>query len=201
MKQLNLFDTNDRSLQNSHTTDLKMSKSFLISWKKRIFTYQETIREQQENQHLPSQTTVIDLPQRTWTQPDDINPFTLPRHTATFWNLPTYPEDVDDSTTGCLYFIIDHQLPLLLYIGETKLTASKRWQGIHYCKGYMLNYVELHRQYDLEEQVNSAFYYHVPRQKDLLLEWERHLIHKWRSPFNKEMWPYYGQPFKKNGYS
>ncbi len=112
---------------------------------------------------------------------------------------------VDNIDTGCIYFVIDpfgirvaaRTLPILLYVGETKLTAVKRWKGVHYIKDYSLKYIELHRRYDLEEAIVSAFWHRVPSNKKILRQWEKELIFKWRSPFNRECWQWYGQPFGK----
>ena len=43
----------------------------------------------------------------------------------------------------------------------------------------------------------SAFWESIPADKKLLLEWEQKLILRYRSPFNKEAWKYWGQPFGK----
>ena len=99
---------------------------------------------------------------------------------------------------GCLYFILDRRWPILLYVGETKLTADQRWQGTHDCKDYILNYIELHRRHELEVEVVSVFWPHLPPDKKILQTWEKQLILKWRSPFNKECWRWWGQPFGKS---
>jgi GIY-YIG catalytic domain len=116
-------------------------------------------------------------------------------HPADFYRLPQYPEPIDGTNTGCIYFIIDRTLPILLYIGETKLTAHQRWLGTHYCKDYVMGYIEMHRRYKLDVAVCSAFWQHVPPDKKVLRQWERELILKWCPVFNKEMWQKFGQPF------
>jgi hypothetical protein len=60
-----------------------------------------------------------------------------------------------------------------------------------------LQYIEMHRRYDLDVNVVSAFWQLVPSKK-ILQQWERELILKWRSPFNKECWQWWGQPFGKD---
>lgn len=112
--------------------------------------------------------------------------------------MPETKDLVNEIDTGCIYFIIDNTLPILLYVGETKLTASKRWKGVHYAKNYVLNYIEIHRKYKLDVAVVSAFWHNIPSDKKILLKWEKELITKWRSPFNKYCWQYYGQPFGKD---
>nr|WP_159293099.1 GIY-YIG nuclease family protein [Microcystis aeruginosa] len=171
----------------------QMSEDFLFAWKERIADYQQQVRE---GKTAIEQPTLFDLPQTTWHTADEIDPFSLPRHPSDFYRRPDI-EPPDDSNQGCLYFQIDHVSNIVLYVGETKLSARRRWLGSHDCKDYVLNYIELHRRYDLDVAVNASFWYHVPPQKKILQQWERELIFKWRPPFNKEMWEFYGQPFGK----
>jgi hypothetical protein len=96
---------------------------------------------------------------------------------------------------ACLYFVIDHVMPLLLYIGETKRTPTERWQGVHDCKDYLRRYHALHYQYELKRAVSISFCWDVPTERKARQELESELIYKWRSPFNKECWQYWGQPF------
>ena len=193
MKQLNLFNTNDSSLK-SKAPSLLMDREALIKWKQRIFNYQNEVR----NSQLPQQQTLFEMPKTSWHTVEDIKPFELTIHNCLFWRMPESKSQFDDtSNKGYLYFIIDNTLPILLYVGETKLTANQRWSGTHDCKYYIRNYIELHRIHKLDVAVNSAFWEHIPPEKKVLLEWERELIIKYRSPFNKESWKYWGQPFQK----
>jgi hypothetical protein len=172
-----------------------MSKDFLLAWKSRIAEYQKGVREGRGSIAQPS---LFELPKTTWHTADEIDPFALKRCPSDFYDMPPrHFELPDDTNQGCIYFQIDHAAGIVLYIGETKQHARQRWVGQHYCKGYVLNYIDLHRRYDLDVAVSSAFWYHVPPKKKILLEWEHELIHKWRSPFNREMWEFYGQPFQK----
>lgn len=170
-----------------------MGQASLIAWKERVYHYQQSIRQQS----APEQTSLFDLTPSAWHNPDEIDPFTLPAHSPLFWRQADRLDALDNSHQGCLYFILDRHCSLLLYIGETKLSANQRWQGHHDCKDYILSYIELHRRYDLPVAVTSAFWLHVPPQKKILRQWERELILKWRSPFNKECWQFWGQPFGK----
>ncbi len=193
MKQLDLFNTNDSSLK-SKPPSLVMDREALIKWKQRIFKYQNEVI----NSQPPQQQTLFEMPKTSWHTVDDIKPFDLTIHNCLFWRMPEPKNQFDDeSNKGYLYFIIDNTLPILLYVGETKLTASQRWKGVHDCKDYIRNYVQLHRNHKLDVAVNSAFWEHIPADKKVLLEWERELIIKYRSPFNKENWKYWGQPFQK----
>ena len=192
MKQLNLFDTNASSLK-SRLPSLVMDREALIKWKQRVFKYQETIKDSQSQQQ-----TLFEMPKSSWHTVDDIKPFELPIHNCLFWRMPEPKyQFADESNKGYLYFIIDNTLPILLYCGETKLTANQRWSGVHDCKDYIRNYIQLHRIHNLDVAVVSAFWEHIPPEKKILLKWERELIIKYRSPFNKESWKYWGQPFKK----
>ena len=192
MKQLNLFDTNASSLK-SRLPSLVMDREDLIKWKQRVFKYQETIKDSQ-----PQQQTLFEMPKSSWHTVDDIKPFELPIHNCLFWRMPEPKyQFADESNKGYLYIIIDNTLPILLYCGETKLTANQRWSGVHDCKDYIRNYIQLHRIHNLDVAVVSAFWEHIPPEKKILLKWERELIIKYRSPFNKESWKYWGQPFKK----
>ena len=190
--RLNLFDTNASSLK-SRLPSLVMDREALIKWKQRVFKYQETIKDSQ-----PQQQTLFEMPKSSWHTVDDIKPFELLIHNCLFWRMPEPKyQFADESNKGYLYFIIDNTLPILLYCGETKLTANQRWSGVHDCKDYIRNYIQLHRIHNLDVAVVSAFWEHIPPEKKILLKWERELIIKYRSPFNKESWKYWGQPFKK----
>ncbi|WP_332867509.1 GIY-YIG nuclease family protein [Pannus brasiliensis] len=170
-----------------------MSKDFLIAWKSRIADYQKGVRE---GKGAIEQASLFALPKTTWHTADEIEPFALKRYPSDFYDLPPRCfESLDEG--GCIYFQIDHAAGIILYIGETKLNARQRWVGRHYCKDYVLHYIELHRRYDLDVAISASFWYHVPPEKKILREWESELIHKWRSPFNREMWEFYGQPFQK----
>lgn len=193
MKQLSLFeDERDRPFS-PRPEKLVMDKDALVRWKQRIFEHQNSVI----NSQPPQQQTLFDLPQTTWHTLDEIDPFSLRQHPADFYRKPEPPEPFDNLDRGCIYFILDRILPIVLYVGETKLTAHQRWSGTHYCKDYSMRYIELHRRYKLEVAVCSAFWQHVPPDKKVLLKWERELIIKWRSPFNKENWDRFGQPFGK----
>ncbi|MGA1622790.1 MAG: GIY-YIG nuclease family protein [Synechocystis sp.] len=193
VEQLKLFDV-PASYRVQREPTLNFDRPGLETWQKNIHRYQQSQR--QINQ--PQQTALFDLPATSWHQPDDIDPFTLPQQTALFWRQGNKLEAIDDSNQGCLYFILDRRWPLLLYVGETKLSADRRWQGSHDCKDYILNYIELHRRYDYPVEVVAAFWPHLPPEKKTLQAWEKQLILKWRSPFNKECWRWWGQPFGKS---
>ncbi len=187
MEQLTLFDSN--IYPKSKLNNLIMNQEELIQWKLKISNYQEFYRRNKSKQE-----TLFNLPQTTWYNSDDIDPFILKTFPADFYQ---YPELSDPNNNGYLYFILDKYLPLILYIGETKLTAKKRWLGVHDCKSYLMKYIGLNRQYKLPVHQCAVFFYDLPPEKKLLRQWETDLIYKWKPPFNKESWQYWGQPFTK----
>ena len=83
----------------------------------------------------------------------------------------------------------------VLYIGQSQHSPKKRWKGIRDCKDYIFNYIELHRKYKMKVEVVSAFCFNVPTERKLRQNLESELIEKWRSPFNRESWKFWGQPF------
>lgn len=183
-KQLSLF--NIRPAYRVEQPKNLMSKDALLKWKSRIFNHQ-----QQTLQTKPlQQTSLFDAPQNLC-ESDSINPFELKLHSSLFYRL----KEIGDAV--CIYFIIDNALPLLLYVGETKQTPKKRWIGTHDCRDYIANYIELHRKYKLDVQVCSAFWYDTPSDRTQRLKLESELINRWQSPFNKENWQRWGQPFGK----
>lgn len=186
MQQLSLFD-NDHPLSSGSETFV-MSRDTLSQWKKRIREHQQQVRQKPQ----PQQQTLFDLPQTTWHKVDEIDPFVLRSSPADFYRKP---EPLDDSNQGCIYFLIDRSAEMILYIGETKLTVHQRWSGVHYAKDYTLRYIEQHRRYGLDVCVCSAFWLSIPPDKKVLRQWEKELILKWRSPFNRECWQWFGQPF------
>ena len=183
-KQLSLFNVQP-ALRVEQPRKL-MSKQALLNWKSKIFNYQQR-KSQTEN---PQQTSLFDtVPSHC--NLNSINPFELKLHSAQFYRMREHGD------RNCIYFIIDHNLPLLLYVGETKQTAKQRWNGVHDCKDYVSNYIELHRKYKLEVRVCSAFWYDSPSDRKSRLKLESELINRWQSPFNKENWQRWGQPFGK----
>ncbi len=184
-KQLSLFEVRP-TLRVLQPDKPLMSKETLLKWKSRIFNYQQkTLKTEQ-----PQQTSLFEVP-TSHCDTNLINPFELKLHSSQFYRQR------EQGQPNCIYFIIDNALPLLLYVGETKQTAKQRWNGVHDCKDYVTNYIELHRKYDLEVRVCSAFWYDTPSARKSRLKLESKLINRWQSPFNKENWQRWGQPFGK----
>ena len=185
MKQLELFPE-FQPKYSAAPTKLVMSSEALHSWKQRIFESQQSASAEQ-----PQQQTIFELAPNSC-NPDSLDPFALQIHNLSFCNKP----DLGDRT--CLYFVIDvsKPTPLLLYVGETHRTPKQRWAN-HYCYSYVGSYIELHRRYALDVAVGIAFWYGAPANRKQRLQLESELIYKWKSPFNKECWQLWGQPFGK----
>ncbi len=162
-----------------------MSRETLQEWKQRVFHYQQRVRIGQTQQ----QGTLFELMVAVDDLAASINPFDLPQQNAEFWRW-----QAPDTGVAALYFVIDSELPILLYVGET-VKSNVRWKGEHDCKRYILNYISAHRSHHLEVAVNIGFWSEAPTETRPRQQLESALIKKWRSPFNKENWEFWGTPF------
>jgi hypothetical protein len=181
--QLNLFpDVKPKPARRAET--LVMSHNALEQWKSQILEYQQKVRESQPAR----QVTLFDLVPNHC-DPEQIDPLQLQVRSLSFWRMPA-----DSPGDACLYFVVDSAADLILYVGET-CRSNKRWKGIHDCKDYIASYQDLHYRYGLQTAVNIAFWWDAPVERKPRQELEQALIQKWRSPFNKEMWQRWGQPF------
>ncbi|MEB3884075.1 hypothetical protein [Lyngbya sp. CCY1209] len=186
MDQLNLFDLPEPPPIPKRKPKLKMDADALLRWKRQIFGHQQSVRDGIG----PEQPALFDFaPDRH--DADAIDPFSLAPHPWEFF---------DGGATGgqtCLYFVTDaaEPAPLLLYVGETKRSPEERWGGVHDCRTYIGNYIQLHRDCGLQVFVRTGFWWDVPTDRTARLKLERELILKWRSPFNKECWKWWGKPF------
>lgn len=185
LEQLNLFPDNTPK-RTVRPEKLEMDADALVRWKSRIFEYQQRVRESKP----PQQTALFDLTP-VHCDPDQIDPFSLRLNTMHFWRMPA-----DTPGYPCIYFVIDNTLPLLLYVGES-CQSNQRWKGVHDCKKYVDHYHSLHYQHGLERAVSIAFWFDTPADRKARLDLELSLILRWRSPFNKENWERWGQPFGK----
>jgi hypothetical protein len=163
---------------------LEMNAPTLQGWKQRIFQYQQQVIQGSK----PAQIALFD------SDPDAIDfevldPFGLQTQNIEFWRWPAHEPGL-----AALYFVIDHELPLLLYVGET-CQANQRWKGVHDCKRYVRNYIAAHRIHNLPVSVSIGFWTHAPAATRPRQRLELMLICKWRSPFNKENWRHWGTPF------
>lgn len=171
---------------NRPTASAELTPSELTAWKQRIRQFQQTVQ-------MGSGATQGTLFGTAEASPAEaINPFTLPQRNAEFWR-----EQFTDVGNAALYFVVDHEVELLLYVGET-VKANQRWKGTHDCKRYILNYVSAHRAANLSVQVNIGFWPYAPEDRKARQSLESELICKWRSPFNKENWRMWATPFIGN---
>jgi hypothetical protein len=161
-----------------------MDVDTLENWKARIAAYQQQVRTSQP----PRQSTLFEL-KEAHCDPNQIDPFSLKLNTMHFWRMPA-----DTPGYPCIYFVVDNTLPLLLYVGQT-CKSNQRWKGVHDCKRYVQKYHDLHYKHGLERAVGIAFWFDTPSDRRARQDLELSLILRWKSPFNKENWERWGQPF------
>lgn len=164
---------------------LAISQSALQNWKQRVCRFQQQVIVGLAGE----QGNLFGLSPSAEAIAAEVNPFTLPRQNAEFWRW-----QVDDAGVAAFYFVIDYQLPILLYVGET-VKANQRWKGEHDCKRYIENYISAHRQCGEENTVGIAFLHWAPSETRPRQQLESALIYQWRSPFNKQNWIFWGTPF------
>lgn len=164
---------------------LPISLEALQTWKQRIFQFQQSVQVNAETE----QGSLFGLAPAAADVAQAIAPFTLPQQNTEFWRWKA-----EDVGTAAYYFVIDYELPLLLYIGET-VKANQRWKGEHDCKRYIENYISTHRQAAAVTTVGIAFLHWAPTATRARQQLESALIYKWRSPFNKQNWTFWGTPF------
>lgn len=167
---------------------LAMGCAALQSWKQRIFEYQRQVKISPPTEQGALFDPVL-TSSAAQTDPDSINPFNLPQQNTEFWRWKA-----SDQGTAALYFVIDYELPILLYVGET-VKSNQRWKGVHDCKRYLLNYRQVHYQHQLTSMLGIAFWAETPVATRPRQRLESALIYKWRSPFNKENWDFWATPF------
>jgi hypothetical protein len=192
-EQLSLFSVSEQKTLGYATQPaegLKISAEALHIWKQRLFHYQQQVTIARPLQ----QGTLFDAPAPE-ADPDSLDPFSLPQQNTEFWRWKA-----SDQGVAALYFVIDYTLPVLLYVGET-VKSGQRWKGEHDCKRYLLNYRQVHYQNQLETLLGIAFWSLAPTQTRDRQRLESALISKWRSPFNKENWAFWGTPFTGMGIS
>jgi hypothetical protein len=178
-------DIKSTSFRYQDQPGLWMSQEALVQWKARVAKYQDEVRftPSEEQGLLFDVVTPI-------VKADAIDPFSLYLYNFFFFEQPAHKHPGKPS----MYFVIDVQVPLLLYVGET-VKANQRWKGVHDCKRYVLNYRDLHAKYGVETAINTAFYWDIPSEVRPRQQLESALIERWRSPFNKENWSFWGTPF------
>ena len=181
-----LSDQAQRAVNQSRFQNLQsfphLGRHELIAWKQRVATFQVSVK----TTPAVEQGCLFDAPSEPGAA---IDPFTLPQQNTEFWRW-----QFSDVGTAALYFVIDYQSELLLYVGET-VKSNQRWKGEHDCKRYLMNYRQAHYHHGLDSQLGIAFWRHAPEKRRPRQAIESALIHQWRSPFNKENWKFWGTPF------
>jgi len=185
MEQLSLFSNTVYLSQKARETRLVMDAQSLAKWKSRIFHHQQRIRENKP----PQQVNLLDITP-SYCEPATIEPFSLHLQSMAFYRMP------DDYGQAALYFVLDSTSNLLLYIGET-CRSNKRWKSTHDCKDYISSYQDLHHRYEMKVAINISFWFDVPENRLARQDLEQSLIQMWETPFNKENWQIWGQPFGK----
>jgi len=156
----------------------------LQTWKQRVAQFQQQVRS------TPAAAQGSLFAGLSEPSPaETIDPFTLPPQNAEFWR-----GQCQESGVPALYFVVDYEANVLLYVGET-IKSNQRWKGVHDCKRYILNYVEAHRVHQATATVNIGFWPHAAADRKARQTLESKLIYKWRSPFNKENWSFWSTPF------
>lgn len=163
---------------------LYLTSNALATWKQRIYRFQQQVVEELDQLQQRSLLQSSDAPEVL-----SLNPFSLEQKNTEFWRN-RFP----DVGVPAFYFVTDAELPIVLYVGET-CHSNTRWKGEHDCKRYLLNYVELHRRYQMLVAVRIAFHLEAPAATRDRQNLEQQLIQTWRSPFNKENWKHWGTPF------
>jgi hypothetical protein len=186
-EQNSLFSAKDLagSYSPGRKPHLELSPEALQQWKQRVLTFQSDVivGEPVSQGNLFGDVLGITL------NADSLNPLDLPRQNTQFWRWKA-----EDAGVSSLYFVFDYGTvgsPLLLYTGETG-KSNQRWKGEHGCKHY---YQQAHYHYSLPTEIGIAFWQDAPAQAKPRQQLERDLILKWRSPFNKENWTFWGTPF------
>ncbi|MGP1384298.1 MAG: GIY-YIG nuclease family protein [Thainema sp.] len=219
-EQRSLFSVaEERQLYSYRCTDVQISPKMLQDWKQRVYRFQQNVLAEQQ---VPCQGSLftaaeaagtyavdavdavdaIATPNSTSdsssdltsdpipsTDLDQIDPFTLRQQNTEFWRWK-----FDDVGVAALYFVIDYEVPILLYVGET-VKSNQRWKGEHDCKRYLVNYRQTHYQLEIPTALSIGFWPHAPAERKPRQQLESALIKKWRSPFNKENWTFWGTPF------
>lgn len=187
-EQISLFKAQDLagSYGTNRRTTLEISPDSLQAWKQKILNFQRQVTIAQP----AAQTSLFDTnPIAASVDADCLDPMALPQQNTQFWRWRA-----EDAGVSALYFVIDYEVNLLLYVGET-VKSNQRWKGEHDCKRYLLNYQQAHYQFNLPTQLGIAFWHDAPTATRARQKQESALIYRWRSPFNKENWRFWGTPF------
>ena len=175
--------------QPQHHTTIDQDAIGLDQWKQRVLAYQQTHHHQATPSTQGSLFDLADVSPSGMFEKLVVDPFQLPRQNTQFWRW-----NAQDAGVSALYFVIDYDCSLVLYVGET-IKSESRWKGVHDCKRYLLHYQQAHYNLDLTTQLGIAFWKDAPTNTRSRQRLESEMIYQWRSPFNKENWTFWGTPF------
>jgi hypothetical protein len=119
---------------------LEMSPIALQDWKQTVLAYQQqvpiTAGAHQPNlfaNPAPEFAVGTAIGSCIITDPEQLNPFTLPQQNTQFWRWRA-----EDAGVPALYFVIDYAAEILLYIGET-IKSNQRWNMVASAISFTIN--------------------------------------------------------------
>jgi hypothetical protein len=123
-EQIPLFKAQD--LAGSYGTNrratLEIAPEALQAWQQKVRQFQQKVVVS-----IPTtQTSLFDLMPMV-ADADSVDPLKLPQQNTQFWRWRA-----EDAGVSALYFVIDYEIDLLLYVGET-VKSNQRWKGEHDC--------------------------------------------------------------------
>lgn len=174
--QLTLFpDKKFKALTNEKAI---IDADTLQSWKNQIVEYQQQAR----NTKASSQKALFELPEYISEDYTQIDPLNLKNQVLSKFKGTDY-----------LYFVVDKTPGLILYIGQQRV--NKKLKKVHELDEFITVYQELHNYYKLKISISILFWQNIPQDSYRRQELEEYLILKWRPPFNKQSFQWWGLPF------
>lgn len=174
--QLDLFP--DTEFQASANEKVIIDADALQLWKNQIVEYQLQAR----NTKASSQKPLFDIPELSGEDYTRVDPLKLKSQVISKYKGTDY-----------LYFVVDKIPGLILYIGQQRV--NKKLNKVHEFNNCITAYQELHNYYKLKTSISIVFWQNVPQDKERRQELEEYLILKWRPPFNKSSFQWWGLPF------
>jgi hypothetical protein len=174
--QLSLFS--DKKFKAPTNEKVIIHIDTLQSWKNQIVDYQQQAR----NTKPSEQKALFELPELSAEDYTQIDPLKLKNQVISKYKATDY-----------LYFVVDKIPGLILYIGQQRV--NKKLNKVHELNEYITAYQELHNYYKLKTSISIVFWQNVPQDKERRQDLEEYLILKWRAPFNKQSFQWWGLPF------
>lgn len=174
--QLTLFP--DKKFKVPNNEKAIIDADTLQSWKNQIVEYQQQARVTNASE----QKVLFDIPELSGEDYTQIDPLKLKNQVLSKFKGTDY-----------LYFVLDKIPGLILYIGQQRV--NKKLKKVHEFNDYIITYQELHNYYKLKTSISIVFWQNVPQDSYRRQELEEYLILKWRPPFNKQSFQWWGLPF------